>query len=187
MLETRPGAQRTPRQSLEWCAYYAANAVAANVSWTSPVRLTDDERRAITASVQQFQLGESSEGSHLHAAARVYAARTGDDAYVSAIEAAQRTLFAATALIVWNGHRPALERGGFFFRHYWSECWERFGDAAELMRPLNAGMGDGGRASDVRRHQKGVSPRAAMPAVIPSRQSSDRGPLRRGPSPRSGR
>jgi hypothetical protein len=57
------------------------------VSWTSPVRLTDDERRAITASVQQFQLGESSEGSHLHAAARAYAARTGDDAYVSAIEA----------------------------------------------------------------------------------------------------
>jgi hypothetical protein len=87
MLEIRPGAQRTPRQSLEWCAYYAANAVAANVSWTSPVRLTDDERRAITASMQQFQLGESSEGSHPHAAARAYAARTGDDAYVSAIEA----------------------------------------------------------------------------------------------------
>jgi len=247
MFETRLGARRTPRTSLEWCAYYAANAVAANVPWTSSVRLTDDERRAIAASVQQFQLGESSEGRHLHAAARAYAARTGDPAYLSAIEAfireeqrhardlgrflmaegipltkgswsdavfrwlrrgadlevtvsvlltaeiiaqvyyaalhdatrspilralcvriladevahvrfqaerlrmiragrgsvavvlavaAQRALFAATALIVWNGHRTALERGGFSFRRYWRECWERFGDAAEMMRPL---------------------------------------------------
>jgi rubrerythrin len=249
MLETRSVAQRTPRTSLEWCAYYAANAVAANVPWTSTVRLTDDERRAIAASVQQFQLGESSEGRHLHAAARAYAARTGDQAYVSAIEAfireeqrhardlgrflmaegipltkqswpdivfrwlrrgadlevmvsvlltaeiiaqvyyaalhdatrspvlralcdriladeaahvrfqaerlrmvragrgsvavmlavaSQRTLFGATALIVWTGHRAALERGGFSFRRYWRHCWDRFGDAAQMMRPLRA-------------------------------------------------
>jgi rubrerythrin len=279
MLETRSGAQRAPRTSLEWCAYYAANAVAANVPWTAPVRLTDDERRAIAASVQQFQLGESSEGRHLHAAARVYAARTGDEAYVSAIEAfireeqrhardlgrfltaegipltkeswpdavfrwlrrgaglevtvsvlltaeiiaqvyyaalrdatrspilralcdriladeaahvrfqaerlgtlragrgrvgvrlavaAQRTLFAATALIVWNGHRPALERGGFFFRRYWRECWERFGDAAEMMRPVG-GDARRGRATDVRRQATSGRRRAkARRRVIPS-------------------
>lgn len=241
----RADSARAPRTSLEWCAYYAANAVAANVPWSSTVRLSDDERRAIAASVQQFQLGESSEGRHLYAAARTYAARTGDHAYVSAIEAfireeqrhardlgrfltaegipltkeswpdavfrwlrrgaglevtvsvlltaeiiaqvyyaalhgatrspilralceriladeaahvrfqaerlrmvragrasvgvmlavfAQRTLFAATALIVWTGHNTALARGGFSFRRYWTECWERFGDAAEMMR-----------------------------------------------------
>jgi bacterioferritin (cytochrome b1) len=249
MFETRPRAQRTPRTSLEWCAYYAANAVAANVPWTSTVRLTDDERRTIAASVQQFQFGESSEGRHLHAAARAYAARTGDHAYVSAIEAfireeqrhardlgrflaaegipltqhswpdavfrwlrrgadlettvsvlltaeiiaqvyyaalhdatrspilralcdriladeaahvrfqaerlrmlragrgsvgvmlavaARRTLFAATVLIVWNGHHAVLARGGFSFRRDWRECWDRFGDAAEMMRSLRA-------------------------------------------------
>ncbi len=249
MFETRRVSQRTPRTSLEWCAYYAANAVAANVPWTSTVRLTDDERRAIARSVQEFQLGESSEGRHLHSAARAYAARTGDHAYVSAIEAfireeqrhardlgrflmaegipltkesladvvfrwlrrgadlettvsvlltaeiiaqvyyaalhdatrspilralcdriladeaahvrfqaerlrmvragrgsvgvmlavaVQRTVFAATALIVWNGHHAVLARGGFSFRRYWRECWERFGDAAEMMRSLRA-------------------------------------------------
>lgn len=246
MFATRSGARHRARTSLEWCAYYAANAVAANVPWTSTVRLADDERRAIAASVQQFQLGESSEGRHLHAAARAYAARTGDHAYLSAIEsfireeqrhardlgrflmreeipftkqswpdavfrwlrrgaglevtvsvlltaeimaqvyyaalhdatespilralcdriltdeaahvrfqaerlgmlrdgrgsvgvtlavAAQRTLFAATALIVWTGHRAVFERGGFSFRRYWRKSWERFGDAAEMMRP----------------------------------------------------
>jgi len=248
MFETHPGTRRTPRTSLEWCAYYAANAVAANVPWTS-TRLTDDERRAIAASVQEFQLGESSEGRHLHAAARAYAARTGDHAYVSAIEAfireeqrhardlgrflttegipltreswpdvvfrwlrrgadlettvsvlmtaeiiaqvyyaalhdatqspalralcdriltdeaehvrfqaerlamlregrgrvavalavaAQRLLFAGATLVVWRGHRRALLRGGFSFRQYWEQCWQRFGDAAAMMEPLVA-------------------------------------------------
>ncbi len=87
MSKIHHSSQRTLRTSLEWCAYYAANAVAANVPWTSTVRLTHDERQAIAASVQEFQLGESSEGRHLHAAARAYATRTGDYAYVSAIEA----------------------------------------------------------------------------------------------------
>ncbi len=192
----RHDSARAPRTSLEWCAYYAANAVAANVPWSSTVRLSDDERRAIAASVQQFQLGESSEGRHLYAAARAHAARIGDHGYVSAIEAfireeqrhardlgrflategslralceriltdeaahvrfqaerlrmvragrasvgvmvavfAQRTLFAGTALLVWTGHNTAFARGGFSFRRYWTECWERFGDAAEMMRP----------------------------------------------------
>jgi hypothetical protein len=52
--------------------------------------------------------------------------------------AAQRMLFAGTALIVWKGHRAALAPGGFSFRRYWRECWERFGDAAEMMGPLAA-------------------------------------------------
>jgi hypothetical protein len=87
MPPTRSASPRAVRSSLEWCAYYAANAVVANVPWTSPVRLSDDERRAIARSVQEFQLGESSEGRHLHAAARAYATRTSDHAYVAAIEA----------------------------------------------------------------------------------------------------
>jgi hypothetical protein len=281
MFETRPGTQRTSRTSLEWCAYYAANAVAANVPWTSTARLTDDERHAIAASVQEFQLGESSEGRHLHSAARAYAARTGDHAYVSAIEAfireeqrhardlgrflmtegiplikeswpdvvfrwlrrgadlettvsvlitaeiiaqvyyaalrdatqspvlqalcdriltdeaahvrfqaerlamlragrgraavalavaAQRLLFTGATLVVWRGHRRALLRGGFSFRRYWEQCWQRFGDAAAMMESLAAAHTvrvRGQRFIDVRRPRP--RPRtAARPLQPPS-------------------
>jgi len=76
-----------PRSSLEWCAYFDANASAAEIPWECGAHLTVAERRAVAPSIQEFQLGESSEGRHLHAAARAYAASSGDDAYVRAIEA----------------------------------------------------------------------------------------------------
>jgi len=75
------------RSSLDWCAYYEANAAAAEIPWECSAHLTAAERRAVAASIQEFQLGESSEGRHLHAAARAYAASSGDGAYVRAIEA----------------------------------------------------------------------------------------------------
>jgi hypothetical protein len=279
MPRSRRDSRRTPRTSLEWCAYYAANIVAANVPWTSNVRLTDDERHAIAASVQEFQLGESSEGRHLYAAACAYAARTGDQAYVSAIEAfireeqrhardlgrflmaegipltkaswpdvvfrwlrrgaglettvsvlitaeiiaqvyyaalhdatqspvlralcdriladeaahvrfqaerlavlrasrghvgvalavaAQRLLFAGATLVVWRGHRRALLRGGFSFRRYWGQCWQRFGDAVVMMEPATAADPSrvrGRRFVDVRRRRP--HPRAASRPLRP--------------------
>ena len=90
MLRTQP-APRAPRplaSSADWCAYFRVNAaLPTGVPWESEARLTASERRAVAASIQEFQIGESSEGRHLHAAARAYAARTGDHAYVAAIEA----------------------------------------------------------------------------------------------------
>jgi hypothetical protein len=76
------------RSSSEWYHWFQANAVAPDdVPWESRTRLSAAEREAVAASIQEFQLGESSEGRHLHAAARAHAAATGDDAYVRAIEA----------------------------------------------------------------------------------------------------
>jgi hypothetical protein len=49
-------------------------------------RLTEGERRTIRASIQEFQLGERSEGRHLQRAARDYAQRSGDAAYCRAVE-----------------------------------------------------------------------------------------------------
>jgi hypothetical protein len=56
------------------------------VPWESAVKLTAAERRTIRASVQEFQLGEQSEGHHLKHAAREYARRSGDAAYSRATE-----------------------------------------------------------------------------------------------------
>jgi hypothetical protein len=252
MSALRPSApvDRALPTSAEWCAYYAANASAATtIPWGCGARLTEAERRAVAASVQEFQLGERSEGQHLHAAARAYAGSTGDDAYVRAIEAfireeqrharylgrflamegiplrrrswpddvfrflrrgaglettvavlltaeviaqvyyaalrgatrspvlralcerilrdeaahvrfqaerlallragrgrfavriacaGQRALFAGAAVVVWNGHRAVLRRGGFPFRRYWRQCWRQFARAAVMMDPAGS-------------------------------------------------
>ena len=47
--------------------------------------LTPEERDAIATSVQEFQLGESSEGRHLIRAAQRHAKQTGDQDYVAAM------------------------------------------------------------------------------------------------------
>ncbi len=49
-------------------------------------RLTEGEREAVIPSVQEFQLGENSEGKHLHRLAREYAERNDDEDYLRAAE-----------------------------------------------------------------------------------------------------
>jgi hypothetical protein len=69
-------------------AYFIANAsVHDEFPWDTPTRLSAQERQALAASIQEFQLGESSEGRHLIAAARRHAGRTGDPFYLPATEA----------------------------------------------------------------------------------------------------
>jgi hypothetical protein len=56
------------------------------VPWESVAELTESERTTIRSSIQEFQLGEQSEGRHLKHAARDYAQRSGDAAYSRAME-----------------------------------------------------------------------------------------------------
>jgi hypothetical protein len=51
------------------------------VPWESAAELTSAERRAIRESIQEFQIGEQSEGRHLRSGAREYSRRSGDLAY----------------------------------------------------------------------------------------------------------
>ena len=70
----------------QWCSYFRGNAKALlDIPWAQGAGLTEEERDAVAASVQDFQLGESSEGLNLLRAARAYAARAGDPAYEEAI------------------------------------------------------------------------------------------------------
>src|SRR2546426_2326227 len=76
-----------PWSSHQWCAYFRANREALlKLPWERGAELTESERETIACSLQDFQLGESSEGHHLLERARRYAARTGDQAYAEAIE-----------------------------------------------------------------------------------------------------
>lgn len=71
----------------QWRAYFTSNCEGASLlSCEAEVCLNDDERRAVTKSLQAFQLGESSEGLHLYRCAAQYAKTTGDVEYVEAIK-----------------------------------------------------------------------------------------------------
>ena len=74
------------RTSAEWRDVFARNATAPRpVAWDQPVRWTPDDRRAVVASIQEFQLGEQSEGRYLRQCAERFSERTGDAAYAEAM------------------------------------------------------------------------------------------------------
>jgi hypothetical protein len=79
-----PGRLMTPP---EWIDYFRANAHRAwGVQWHRGAGVTEKELAAIKRSLQAWQLGETSDGSHLRAAAARYAARVGEPAFAEAVE-----------------------------------------------------------------------------------------------------
>jgi hypothetical protein len=70
-----------------WSAYFEHNAVnQMPIDWHDTYRLTEEERGQIADSVQQFQLGESSEGRHVLTLAQQYVESSGDDQYLPALK-----------------------------------------------------------------------------------------------------
>ncbi|MBS1716884.1 MAG: ferritin-like domain-containing protein [Armatimonadetes bacterium] len=77
---------RTVWDSAAWVTYYESNAKNLGViPWERGGELSTEERASIAASVQDFQLGESSEGLHLQRCAKEWAEKTGDRDYPEAI------------------------------------------------------------------------------------------------------
>lgn len=75
------------KTSSEWLEYFQFNRQhLLSISWESSHRLNDIEKNNISNSIRSFQLGESSEGTNLLKAARVYAAVSGDTVYVEALK-----------------------------------------------------------------------------------------------------
>lgn len=88
---TREVHQADPRPSLrssrQWDDYFARNdQELMAIPWETGGELTDQERKAITSSIQGFQLGESSEGFHLSKCAKVWSERHADPDYYEAIK-----------------------------------------------------------------------------------------------------
>ena len=69
-----------------WCEHFRRNAGRQrSIPWDEVAALTDDQRRVLLPSLQDFQLGESSEGRHGQARAAAYAVRVGDPHYAKAV------------------------------------------------------------------------------------------------------
>jgi hypothetical protein len=78
---------RRPRTGAEWVAYFRANAGRHRpVPWRTGPRATPEELAAIVPSLRAWQLGETSDGNHLRAAAGRYARRFEDPDYLEAVE-----------------------------------------------------------------------------------------------------
>src|SRR5437763_14423701 len=76
-----------PWTSGQWCYYYHRNAERLlPLPWRRGAELTDAEREAVAASIQDFQLGESSEGHNLLRRAAQHAERADDPDYVEAMQ-----------------------------------------------------------------------------------------------------
>lgn len=69
-----------------WIDHYQENLTKQRVDWSIDPLLSPAERASILYSLKAWQLGETSDGSQLLAAARKYATRNNDPAYVEAIE-----------------------------------------------------------------------------------------------------
>jgi hypothetical protein len=77
---------RTIMTSSRWRRYFRANRDnLLTPPWGDGAQLTEAERDAIARSIAEFQLGESSEGKHLIAAARQWAGHAEDPDYVLAV------------------------------------------------------------------------------------------------------
>lgn len=86
--EAREAAPDRPkvRTSAEWVEYFRANAARLlPIPWESGVDVPAEERAWIVGSLRGWQLGETSDGSHLLRAARNYAAKVGDPEFLDAV------------------------------------------------------------------------------------------------------
>jgi hypothetical protein len=75
-----------PLTSAEWLAHFRANAAATRpLPWEGGAGVAPEELAPLARSLQGWQLGETSDGRHLRAAAARYAERTNDPDYVEAV------------------------------------------------------------------------------------------------------
>ncbi len=96
------------RTSSEWIAYFEDNKQRLlKQPWEDDYRLTAREAATILKSLQQFQLGESSEGHNLKAHAARYAERSGDVDYPAAL-----------ALFIQEEQRHAASLGRFMVQQH---------------------------------------------------------------------
>jgi hypothetical protein len=74
------------KTSQQWYEHYRQNLQVLRIDWSLQPAITKKERESILASLQAWQLGETSEGKNLLHASRLYAAGIGDSYYPKAVE-----------------------------------------------------------------------------------------------------
>ena len=79
--------QATQVDWTQWITYFEHNALnLMPIDWDGPYMLTAEEMLRVKRSIQEFQLGESSEGNHVIAQARRYVESSGDQDYLPALQ-----------------------------------------------------------------------------------------------------
>ncbi len=73
------------RDALQWIDYFELNAVKQRIDWSIKPSITKEEKQCIVTSLKAWQLGETSDGHQLLAAAGKYAKKFKDPHYVNAI------------------------------------------------------------------------------------------------------
>jgi hypothetical protein len=71
--------------SKKWIEHFASNAMEQRVNWSLLPTISEKEVVTILASMQAWQLGETSDGAHLLRASAIYARKIGDADYVNAV------------------------------------------------------------------------------------------------------
>jgi hypothetical protein len=72
--------------SYDWVEYFYQNAPEPLFPWTHPARLSETERKAVIASIQQFQLGEGASGTRMLQSAQLFSRQTGDLGLIAALK-----------------------------------------------------------------------------------------------------
>src|ERR1700722_19761758 len=74
-------------ESRKWFTHFSLRTMTAlHVSSNAAVQLTEKERRTITPSIQQFQLGENSRGRHLLERGQRYGRAANDPLFAGALD-----------------------------------------------------------------------------------------------------
>jgi 1,2-phenylacetyl-CoA epoxidase catalytic subunit len=72
--------------SYDWVEYFYQNAPEPILPWGDGVRLSGAEKRAVIASIQQFQLGEGASGARMLERAQRFSRETGDLGLIAALK-----------------------------------------------------------------------------------------------------
>jgi hypothetical protein len=72
--------------SYDWVDYFYQNAPEPILPWGDGVRLSGAEKRAVIASIQQFQLGEGASGARMLEYAQRFSRETGDLGLIAALK-----------------------------------------------------------------------------------------------------
>jgi hypothetical protein len=72
--------------SLFWQNHFRHNLTKQRINWNQEAKLSDTEKQTLLYSIKAWQLGETSDGKHLLAAATKYAAKINDPYYVDAVK-----------------------------------------------------------------------------------------------------
>lgn len=72
--------------SLFWETHFKTNLQLQRVDWNQQPAITEEEKKEILYSLKAWQLGETSDGKHLLAAAKKYANKIENHHYTRAIE-----------------------------------------------------------------------------------------------------